>query len=115
MSDTREDRLHRNGAGEKKVRKKKKGWREMTFKKLRGVNRSYTDQGLIYFTCQTYAKQPKAVQEKIKRLCKECGGPYEEELFVMMTRQVSWEWIETEYHVSAPTMYRAKKRFFERW
>ena len=87
----------------------------MTFKMLRGVDRSYSDQGEIFFTCRNYAKQPPAVQEKIKKLCKECGGPYEDALFVMMTRDVTSEWIRQHYYASPQTMYRARKRFYERW
>lgn len=87
----------------------------MGFKKLKGVNRTYREQGQIFFTCLNYEKQPKAVQEKIRRLCKECGGEHEQALFVMLTREVSPVWIADQYHVDASTLYRRRKRFYERW
>jgi hypothetical protein len=87
----------------------------MNFRKLRGVNRSYKEQGEIFFTCLNYAKQPKAVKEKIRKLCKEVGGQYEEALFAMMTRDVSATWIEQHYFVSDSLMYTLRKKFYERW
>lgn len=88
----------------------------MSFRKLRGVNRTYREQGLIRFTCLNYDKQPKAVQDKIRRLCRECGGEYEQALFALMTREnVSAQWLEQEYHVDDTTLYRRRKQFYERW
>lgn len=90
----------------------------MNFKKLRGVNRPYREQGYIFFTCQNYAKQPKVVQEKIRRLCREVGGQNEkavEAIFVVMTRDVSPEWVAQQYYLSSAQMYRYRKKFYERW
>ena len=88
----------------------------MSFRKLRGVNRTHREQGLIYFTCMNYDKQPKAVQEKIRRLCKECGGPHEEALFALMTREnISVPWLEQNFFVSDSVLYEKRKKFYERW
>lgn len=88
----------------------------MSFRKLRGVKRPHREQGLIYFTCVNYDKQPKAVQEKIRRLCRECGGEHEQALFALMTREnISVPWLEREYHVSDSVLYERRKRFYERW
>lgn len=87
----------------------------MNFKKLRGVNRSYQEQGEIFFTCRNYAKQPEAVKEKIRRMCSEIGGPHEKALFAMMTRDVSATWIENNFHISDSMMYNLRKKFYERW
>ena len=88
----------------------------MSFRKLRGVNRSHKEQGLIYFTCMNYDKQPKETQEKIRRLCRECGGEHEKALFALITREnISVPWLEQEYHVSDSVLYERRKRFYERW
>lgn len=88
----------------------------MSFRKLRGVNLPHRKQGLIHFICLNYTEQPKTVQEKIRRLCRECGGEHEEALFALMTREnISVPWLEQEYHVSDSVLYERRKRFYERW
>lgn len=88
----------------------------MGFKKLRSINVPYRQQGLIYFTCKNYAQQPKRVQEKIRRLCREVAGEYEEALFAFLTREnISITWIEREYYVSDSTIYALRKKFYEKW
>ena len=88
----------------------------MRFRKLRGVNVPYREQGLIHFTCVNYEKQPKEVQEKIRRLCREIGGEYEDALFAMMTRETMTNaQLEREYYVSDSWMYKKRVMFYERW
>lgn len=88
----------------------------MSFRKLRGVNRPHKEQGLIHFICLNYEKQPKEIQEKIRRLCKECGGEHEKALFELITREnISVPWLEQTYHVSDSVLYERRKRFYERW
>lgn len=88
----------------------------MKFRKYMSVRKPYREQGLIYFTCMTYASQPEEVKTKIRRLCKECGGEYEEALFALMTREnISITWLEQTYHVSATVLYKRRKWFYERW
>lgn len=88
----------------------------MIFRKLRGVNLPYREQGLIWFTCVNYDRQTKETKEKIKRLCKKYGGEHEKALFVFLTREnVSIPWIEQNYYVSAPTLYKRRAKFFNGW
>lgn len=88
----------------------------MNFRKLRGINLPYREQGLIWFTCINYDKQPKEIKQKIRKLCKECGGYHEKALFAMLTREnVTMPWLEQEYHISDEVLYRLRKKFFERW
>ena len=88
----------------------------MIFRKLRGVNLPYREQGLIWFTCVNYDKQRKPVKEKINRMCRKYGGEHEKALFVFLTREnVSVSWIEKNYYVSARTLYRRRKDFYESW
>ena len=43
------------------------------FKRLRSVNKSYDEQGAIFFACRNFARQPKKTQDKIRRLCGAAG------------------------------------------
>lgn len=86
------------------------------FRKLRGVNLPYRQQGLLWFMCTNFDRQPKEIKARIRKLCKECGGEHEKALFVLLTREnVSIPWIEQNYYVSARTLYRRRVEFFERW
>lgn len=88
----------------------------MNFRKLRGINLPYREQGLIWFTCINYDKQPKEIKQKIRKLCKECGGQYEAALFAFITREnVSVPWLEREYNISDYVLYQRRKMFYERW
>lgn len=88
----------------------------MIFRKLRGVSLPYREQGMIWFTCVNYDRQRPEIKEKIKRLCRECGGEHAEALFVLLTREnASVRWIEENYYVSESSLYRKRVIFFERW
>ena len=87
----------------------------MSFKKLRGVRLPEEKQGLIRYTCLTVSEQPKWIQEKIGRLCDECGGPYSAALFEAMTTRASITAIAMKHHTDESTLYRARKAFYEHW
>lgn len=88
----------------------------MNFRKLRGVNLPYREQGLIWFTCVNFDKQPRELKSKIRKLCRQVAGEYSEALFALLTREnVSVAWIERTYHVSASHLYAKRKAFYERW
>lgn len=87
----------------------------MGFKKLRGVKIPEELQGLIRYTCLTYANQPAEIQEKIDRLCVECGGPYSDAMKEVMCTRKAIGNIAMRYHVSEPTLYRIRKKFYESW
>lgn len=87
----------------------------MSFKKLRGVRLPEEKQGLIRYTCLTYAEQPKWIQEKIRRLCDEHGGPYSAALFEAMTSKRSMTAIAMEHFLDSSALYRARKAFYESW
>ena len=110
------ERIREQRVGIPNSKETRKEEREMEFKKLRGVNRPYREQGLIRFTCMTYDQQPEEVRNKIKELCRICGGEYEEALFQMMTREnISVQWLEQKYFVSDSVLYERRKQFYERW
>ena len=77
-------------------------------KKLRGVRVSRNMQGFIRFTCLTYDQQPKRMQNKIDRLLRECGGPYDAALREVMCG-------EDSITASESSLYRMRKNFYESW
>lgn len=87
----------------------------MGFKKLRGVSLPEEKQGLVRYTCLTYQEQPKWVQEKIQRLCANCGGEHQRALFAVMTTRRSIAEIAAEHNVSESVLYERRKIFYERW
>lgn len=87
----------------------------MGFKKLSGVPLSEEEQGLIRYTCLTYAKQPPRVQRKIQRLCLLCAGAYSAALFDVMCTKKSITAIALANYVSESQLYRFRKAFYEAW
>ncbi len=75
----------------------------------------YQQQGLIYFTCRTYADQPKDIRDKIDSLCACVGGEYERALFAVLTSPKSIRLIALDEHVSESTLYKLRRRFYESW
>ena len=61
----------------------------MGFKKLRGVALPEEKQGLIRYSCLTYKEQPRHIQNKIQRLCREVGGAYQAALWDVMCSKSS--------------------------
>lgn len=88
------------------------------FRKLRGVDVDVVRQGLIFFTCLDYKRQPKKIRDKIDRLCDKCGGGYSAALKDLVTTP-PWEMGVTccamRHHVSESTLYRIRKAFYEAW
>ena len=87
------------------------------FRKLRGVKLPYNTQGYIYFTCVTFSQQPPEIQNKNEQLCLELGGAYAGALFEVLTKagQYSVERIATDHFISAATLYRLRRKFYEKW
>lgn len=87
----------------------------MAFKKLRGVDLPEEKQGLIRYTCLTYDQQPKRMQNKIDRLLRECGGPYDAALREVMCGKDSITAIALRHFTSESSLYRMRKAFYESW
>ena len=87
----------------------------MGFKKLRGVHLPEEKQGLIRYSCLTYKDQPKHIQNKIQRLCREVGGAYQAALREVMCSKNSITSIAMAHHVSESVLYELRRRFYERW
>lgn len=82
---------------------------------LRAVERTYQEQGKIFFECQTYAKNTKTVKDKIDRICAEVGKQHAKALKEFLTTSADMQYISTKYYVSVPTLDRLRKAFYERW
>lgn len=87
----------------------------MGFKKLRGVALPEEKQGLIRYSCLTYKEQPKHIQNKIQRLCREVGGAYQAALWEVMCSKSSITSIAMAHHVSETVLYDLRRRFYEAW
>jgi len=82
---------------------------------LRGVRKSYEEQGEIFFTCRRYSSQPPKVKRKIEDLCRRAGGEYTSALFCFLTTDASWQQVTEEYHISPKTLDRVRGRFYALW
>ena len=80
----------------------------MGFKKLRGVNLSEEQQGLIRYTCLNYRDLTPTMQKKIERLCQECGGFYGAAIWEVMCTTESIVSISLRNHVSESSLYRMR-------
>lgn len=88
----------------------------MTFRKRKGINLSYVQQGYIAFTCWNYERQDEETQRKILNLCTECGGEHRAALFDAMTRNdLSITQVAMKHHVSESLIYNIRKSFYESW
>jgi glutathione peroxidase-family protein len=85
------------------------------FKKMRGVRIPYTKQGIIYFTCRDYADQSTRVQQKIDNLCMEVAGEHYAALRDILITGKSIRQISFEQYIEERTLYRLRKKFYEKW
>ena len=70
---------------------------------------------MIRYTCLNFSSQPEWMQEKIRRLCDECGGQYSSALFAVMTTRQSMTEIAMKNYISESALYRLRKQFYETW
>ena len=86
------------------------------FRKRRGINLSYDEQGLIHFVCVNVKKMPEEVQEKIVRLCDDVGKEHAEVLYKVMTdSKCSIRSLARKYFISETQLYYYRKLFYEAW
>ena len=85
------------------------------FKRLRSVRKSASEQGLIFYSCLCYRNQPPTVRQKIDNLCKSVGGEYAPALREYMTTLGDWNYICDKHHISASTLDRLRRDFYNRW
>ena len=85
------------------------------FRYMPSIRKSYTEQGAIFFACQTYKQQSGNVRKKIDKLIEEAGGEYAAALRAYLCTRASWEQVVIQYYVSASTLDRARRQFYELW
>jgi len=85
------------------------------FRFLPSVNKSYAQQGEIFFCCLRYAQQPRRTREKIRRLCREVAGEQAPALLAYLTTPASWQEVTEKYYLSDRLLQLYRRDFFERW
>jgi len=86
------------------------------FKKLRSLSLTHEEQGMIYFTCQSYPSMPIETRQKIDRLCEEIGRCHRDALFEFITTRQSAYALCCKYYIgSETTLYNLRHRFYEKW
>ena len=76
---------------------------------------SYSEQGMICFTCLNYPLQPVYMRRKIDRLCATVGKEDARALFVMVTQDESVTKLARLYYISERKLYDLRKEFYEKW
>lgn len=79
----------------------------------RGVKADYNRQGYVYFVSRRFEHLTPARQRKIRELCADAGGEYEDALFEFVTTDKTATAICMKHYVSKATLYRAVKRYYE--
>ena len=82
---------------------------------LRSVRKPKRVQGMIYYTCLNYDRQPQRMRRRIEELCRQAAGEYAGALFAFMTTEQSWAQICSRYAISSSTLERCRRRFYELW
>ena len=79
----------------------------------RGVKADSNRQGYVYFVSRRFEHLTPARQRKIRELCADAGGEYEDALFEFVTTDTTATAICMKHYVSKATLYRAVKRYYE--
>lgn len=79
----------------------------------RGVKADYNRQGYVYFVSRRFEHLTPTRQRKIRELCADAGGEYEDALFEFVTTDTTATAICMKHYVSKATLYRAVKRYYE--
>ena len=87
----------------------------MKFKKMRGVKKPEEEQGLIFYTCLNYKKQPHHIKRKIDDLCITQGGDKAEALREWLITGCDATYVSQKHHWSESALYAARRRFFNSW
>ncbi len=88
------------------------------FKYMRSVPLSYEQQGAIWFTCQTYRRQPEDVQARIRAICTRIGGGdgmKRRAILAYMTTRISWRECCDRHFISDATLDRLRRAFYVEW
>lgn len=94
----------------------------MGFRKIRGINVSYSKQGQIYFALANYSAMPAKTKQGIDRLIREAayegnaaGDVYEKALRAWLIKGEAWQSVIDRYHVRPNTMIEKRKWIYQHW
>lgn len=88
----------------------------MKFRYKRGIAVPYDRQGYIYFKSLRYRSLPAREQERIRRLCTTVGGNNGQALLEHVTTGETAKSVCQRHYIASPTtLYRALKRYYERF
>lgn len=85
----------------------------MAFKYKKSVGGSYRRQGYIYFTSLCYEDLGERRKERIRRLCREVGGEYEQALFEFVTTDTTATAVCMKHHLGRSTLYRMVSEYYK--
>jgi hypothetical protein len=85
------------------------------FRLKKSVPVSYERQGYIYFTSRCFLTLTEREKKKIIDLCAECGGENSDALLQFVTTDTGATAICIRHHISANTLYRAVRKYYERF
>lgn len=85
------------------------------FRFRQGVKLGYDRQGYVYFVSKCFKALPSEQQEKIRRLCRECGGQHSEALFEFMTTDTTATAVTMKHYLSRATLYRIVRKYYEKF
>lgn len=86
------------------------------FRYKTGIRVSYLRQGYIYFASRLYQELNATDKRKIEKLCYDCAGPsVGRALLEFVTTDADATWICREHNLSKSTLYRAVRRYYERF
>ena len=78
-----------------------------------GIKVPYSRQGYIYFTSLRFKELSEEKQNKIRQLCRECGGQYRKALFTAVTTETPRDIICDRYYISKETLKRILRQYYE--
>lgn len=89
----------------------------MRFRPIKHIGVPYKKQVMIYATCLNYHSQPQEVRDRIDRLCRDiCNDTAEAAaLRDLLISGGNPEVIALEHHVTVPTLYRRRAKFYKRF
>lgn len=88
----------------------------MGFRIRKSVGCSYVRQGYIYFTSRSFSQLPRGKKEKLRQLCREVGGEYEQALFEFVTTDRGGTAICLKHHIaSRTTLDKLVREYYERF
>lgn len=86
------------------------------FKYKCGIPADYNRQGYIYFTSLAFNHLRERDQQKIRDLCRECGGENAQALLEFVTTSASATAVCMRHYIASPeTLYRALRKYYQRF